>query len=60
MKRHFGIKAYKEGLEEMGEGFGEEWVVEKGIRMNDGKGVFDKWNRWKEKGGGIFVGNEEV
>ncbi|QXG62471.1 LacI family DNA-binding transcriptional regulator [Bacillus spizizenii] len=60
MNSHFRIKAYKEALEEIGEAFHEDWVVEKAITINDGKALFHKWKKWKEKPTAIFVANDQV
>lgn len=60
MNSHFRIKAYKEALEEIGETFNEEWVIEKAITMNDGKALFHKWNNWRERPTAIFVANDQV
>ncbi|KKB93182.1 MULTISPECIES: LacI family DNA-binding transcriptional regulator [Bacillus] len=60
MNSHFRIKAYKEALEEIGEAFREDWVIEKAITINDGKALFHKWNTWKEKPTAIFVANDQV
>lgn len=60
MNSHFRIKAYKEALEEIGEVFREDWVVEKAITINDGKALFHKWKKWKEKPTAIFVANDQV
>ncbi|MEC1434266.1 LacI family DNA-binding transcriptional regulator [Bacillus spizizenii] len=60
MNSHFRIKAYKEALEEIGEAFHEDWVIEKAITINDGKALFHKWKKWKEKPTAIFVANDQV
>ncbi|NTU26290.1 LacI family DNA-binding transcriptional regulator [Bacillus tequilensis] len=60
MNSHFRIKAYKEALEEIGEVFREGWVMEKAITINDGKALFHKWKKWKEKPTAIFVANDQV
>ncbi|MDO8224741.1 LacI family DNA-binding transcriptional regulator [Bacillus cabrialesii] len=60
MNSHFRIKAYKEALEEIGEVLREDWVVEKAITINDGKALFHKWKKWKEKPTAIFVANDQV
>lgn len=60
MNSHFRIKAYKEALEEIGEAFHEDWVIEKAISINDGKALFHKWKKWKEKPTAIFVANDQV
>ncbi|MEC2183008.1 LacI family DNA-binding transcriptional regulator [Bacillus spizizenii] len=60
MNSHFRIKAYKEALEEIREAFHEDWVVEKAITINDGKALFHKWKKWKEKPTAIFVANDQV
>lgn len=60
MNSHFRIKAYKEALEEIGEAFREDWVIEKAITINDGKALFHKWQKWKEKPTAIFVANDQV
>ncbi len=60
MNSHIRIKAYKDALEEIGETFKEEWVIEKAITMNDGKALFHKWNSWRERPTAIFVANDQV
>ncbi|CAN2252157.1 LacI family DNA-binding transcriptional regulator [Bacillus vallismortis] len=60
MNSHFRIKAYREALEEIGEAFHEDWVIEKAISINDGKALFHKWENWKEKPTAIFVANDQV
>ncbi|MBG9770000.1 LacI family DNA-binding transcriptional regulator [Bacillus vallismortis] len=60
MNSHFRIKAYREALEEIGEAFHEDWVIEKAISINDGKALFHKWKNWKEKPTAIFVANDQV
>ncbi|MCY7918808.1 LacI family DNA-binding transcriptional regulator [Bacillus vallismortis] len=60
MNSHFRIKAYREALEEIGEAFHEDWVIEKAISINDGKALFHKWENWKEKPTAIIVANDQV
>ncbi|MCO4851063.1 LacI family DNA-binding transcriptional regulator [Bacillus vallismortis] len=60
MNSHLRIKAYREALEEIGEAFREDWVIEKAISINDGKALFHKWKNWKEKPTAIFVANDQV
>ncbi|MCY9110312.1 LacI family DNA-binding transcriptional regulator [Bacillus atrophaeus] len=60
MNSHFRIKAYKEALAEIGETFDENWIVEKALTINDGKELYHKWNKWKEKPTAILVANDQV
>ncbi|KAF1680924.1 MULTISPECIES: LacI family DNA-binding transcriptional regulator [Bacillus] len=60
MNSYFRIKAYKDALEEIGEAFREDWIIEKAITINDGKALFHKWNKWREKPTAIFVANDQV
>ncbi|MBT2573591.1 LacI family DNA-binding transcriptional regulator [Bacillus sp. ISL-51] len=60
MNSQVRIAAYKEALKDIGQLYREDWVVEKAITMLDGKALFHKWKKWRDKPTALFAANDQV
>ncbi|MGG3623225.1 LacI family DNA-binding transcriptional regulator [Bacillus gobiensis] len=57
---HYRIKAYQDALEDIGEPYKEEWVMDNLLTMSDGETLFHRWVMLKEKPTAMFVANDQV
>ncbi|KXZ18028.1 LacI family DNA-binding transcriptional regulator [Bacillus nakamurai] len=60
MNSQVRIAAYKEALRDIGQPYREDWVVEKAITMLDGKALFHKWKKRRDKPTALFAANDQV